>query len=198
MTKQQLQVSKFNSEIAMISKYDTDLLAGNEEEGLDYRDKLVKEETFELLSANNLDEKVDALCDLLYVVYGYADYLGIDIEPFFDEVHRTNMEKEGGPFREDGKILKPPGWRPPAIGDIFNNKALWNPATWESRWLAQFDNEDFAMAVRDTWADHAGQLPNAPPAWTKPWSELGDFTKDADRKIAATLIEKVRVVLFGK
>jgi predicted HAD superfamily Cof-like phosphohydrolase len=42
--------------------------------------------------------------------------MGIDLGPFFAEIHRTNMEKAGGPVRpSDGKILKPPGWKPPDI-----------------------------------------------------------------------------------
>lgn len=45
--------------------------------------------------------------------------LGIDLRPFFDEVHRTNMLKAGGPVREDGKKLKPPGWKPPRIADMY-------------------------------------------------------------------------------
>jgi len=45
--------------------------------------------------------------------------LGIDLMPFYEEVHRTNMAKLGGPKREDGKQLKPPGWEPPRIGEIL-------------------------------------------------------------------------------
>ena len=65
-------------------------------------------------------EMIDAICDLLYVTYGAANEMGIDLDPFFHEVHQTNMEKIGGPVREsDGKLLKPPGWTPPDIQGIL-------------------------------------------------------------------------------
>lgn len=44
-----------------------------------------------------------------------SEGLGIDLRPFFLEVHRTNMLKTTGPVREDGKRLKPEGWKPPRI-----------------------------------------------------------------------------------
>lgn len=82
------------------------------------RRALVAEEAKELDVAmldRNMPATIDALCDLLYVVFGTAVVLGVDIEPFFDEVHRTNMLKSTGEVRADGKRLKPPGWKPPDI-----------------------------------------------------------------------------------
>jgi predicted HAD superfamily Cof-like phosphohydrolase len=67
-------------------------------------------------------EMIDALCDLLYVTYGTASAMGIDIEPFFAEVHRANMNKfPGGKVcrRGDGKIVKPEGWQPPDIMGVY-------------------------------------------------------------------------------
>lgn len=58
-------------------------------------------------------EAIDGLCDLLYVIFGSAVAWGIDLEPFFDNVHKANMSKMGGKRREDGKILKPDNWVPP-------------------------------------------------------------------------------------
>lgn len=55
----------------------------------------------------------DALADLLYVTYGAAVEVGLDIAPIFEAVHEANMKKGPGPVREDGKKLKPPGWTPP-------------------------------------------------------------------------------------
>lgn len=61
----------------------------------------------------DIEETIDGLCDLLYVTFGTAVAMGIDLDPFFEEVHRANMAKLDGPKREDGKQLKPEGWQPP-------------------------------------------------------------------------------------
>lgn len=58
---------------------------------------------------------IDAMCDIIVVVHNTSNAMGIDLEPFFDEVHRTNMAKVGGGKRADGKAMKPTGWRPPQI-----------------------------------------------------------------------------------
>lgn len=58
---------------------------------------------------------IDGLCDLIYVACGAAVTMGIDLDPFWDEVQRANMGKAGGPVRADGKVLKPEGWRGPDI-----------------------------------------------------------------------------------
>lgn len=81
------------------------------------------EEAIELATPNNYEdlpvsvtpEQIDALCDTLYVVYGMAVEMGIDLERFFELVHEANMKKGPGPVREDGKKLKPEGWEPPKI-----------------------------------------------------------------------------------
>lgn len=62
-----------------------------------------------------LPEFVDALGDLEYVILGSACEVGVDLDPVFAEIHRSNMAKEGGGQRKDGKITKPPGWVPPDI-----------------------------------------------------------------------------------
>ena len=90
------------------------------------RANLIDEEAREYVDASDgqdMVEMIDALCDILYVTYGAASAMGIDLEPFFAEVHRTNMAKlgpDGKPIlREDGKGLKPPGWTPPDIAGIL-------------------------------------------------------------------------------
>ena len=71
----------------------------------------------------NMVEAADAIADLMYVVLGTAVELGINIEPIFEEVHRSNMSKldeAGQPiFREDGKILKGPNYSPPDIAPLL-------------------------------------------------------------------------------
>lgn len=87
------------------------------------RANLIHEEAIETVNAiknGDLVEAIDGMCDLLYVVFGTAVSFGIDLEPFFNEVHRTNMLKTTGPIREDGKRLKPEGWQPPRIKEMLD------------------------------------------------------------------------------
>lgn len=76
-------------------------------------------ETAEAIRAADLAGAIDGLCDLLCVVYGAALEFGVDLAPFWAEVHRTNMAKAGGPVRDDGKVLKPDGWTPPNIAGLL-------------------------------------------------------------------------------
>lgn len=87
--------------------------------------ELVREESKELWDAahaGDTEEQIDALCDILYVTYGYAVSQGWDLEEFFEEVHMTNMKKASGPKREDGKQLKPEGWKGPRIGYLIRKQ----------------------------------------------------------------------------
>lgn len=74
--------------------------------------------------APDLVEVLDGMCDLLYVTYGTAEDIGIDLEPFFDEVHRSNMAKAGGEKRADGKMQKPAGWTPPDLVEVLRRVIL--------------------------------------------------------------------------
>ena len=95
----------------------------------DMRVSLIEEELYEFDDAGNelrysqtneafikAQAKIaDSLTDLLYVVYGAAVTYGIDLEPMWKVVHHANMGKVGGGRREDGKILKPKGWKHPDL-----------------------------------------------------------------------------------
>ncbi|GJL54660.1 MAG: hypothetical protein NPIRA02_17920 [Nitrospirales bacterium] len=86
------------------------------------RKKDSKEEFDELQEAmktKDLPNIAKELADLLYVVYGTAVSCGIDMEPVFQEVHRSNMSKIGGHKREDGKWVKPPTYSPADISPIL-------------------------------------------------------------------------------
>lgn len=88
----------------------------------DLRCSLIREEAEETCAAievGDLVEAIDGMCDLLYVTLGTAVEFGIDLAPFFEEVHRSNMEKVGGATRDDGKILKPDGWQKPRIAEML-------------------------------------------------------------------------------
>lgn len=59
----------------------------------------------------NLVKVADAIGDLLVVVLGTAVACGIDIEPIFSEIHRSNMTKFiDGHKREGGKWIKGPSY----------------------------------------------------------------------------------------
>jgi predicted HAD superfamily Cof-like phosphohydrolase len=79
------------------------------------------EEFREAVAKSDVVEMIDALCDLLYVTYGAAVALGVDIDPFFDEVHRANMAKRGAGQRHDGKQLKPVDWKAPRIAELLES-----------------------------------------------------------------------------
>jgi len=84
---------------------------------------LIKEETTELqdaISNNDRVEQLDALIDILVVTIGAIHSLGARGEDAWDEVMRTNFAKidsETGKVRkrEDGKVLKPEGWKSPEL-----------------------------------------------------------------------------------
>lgn len=63
---------------------------------VEYRMSLINEEVQELNEAvKNKDTKetIDALADILYVVYGMGASLGIDLDKAYDIVHKSNMSK---------------------------------------------------------------------------------------------------------
>lgn len=81
------------------------------------------EELKEAMAKNDLAGIAKEMADLLYVVYGTAVSYGIDMDPVFREVHRSNMSKVGGYKREDGKWVKPATYSPAAIESILAKQA---------------------------------------------------------------------------
>merc|ERR1712032_964575 len=63
---------------------------------VDLRLKLIKEEVRELadaMMAKDMIETIDALGDILYVVYGAGGAFGINLDRAFDLIHESNMTK---------------------------------------------------------------------------------------------------------
>ncbi len=82
------------------------------------RSRLIMEEATEFVTAasqKDMVEMVDALCDLLYVAYGAAEVMGVDLEPIFAEVQRSNMTKAGVGEDPAGKVGKGPTFQPPDV-----------------------------------------------------------------------------------
>lgn len=90
------------------------------------RVSLIGEELMELndaLQKGNLVLIADALADLKYVVEGTAISCGLDLEPIFNEVHRSNMSKFiDGHRREDGKWIKGPSYSPANLAPIIEEQ----------------------------------------------------------------------------
>ena len=80
--------------------------------------------SFVVVSECDLVEVADALSDLAYVVKGGNVTFGIDAEPVFNEVHRSNMTKEGGAIRPDGKFIKPETYSKADIAPIILQQML--------------------------------------------------------------------------
>jgi|TARA_B110000977_G_scaffold168844_1_gene218327 predicted HAD superfamily Cof-like phosphohydrolase len=84
---------------------------------------LIDEEVGELVeavAANDRVEQLDALVDILVVTVGAIRAAGWDGEAAWREVMNTNFAKidaETGKVRkrEDGKVLKPEGWKAPEL-----------------------------------------------------------------------------------
>lgn len=94
-----------------IVDYDTAILRLN----------LISEELGELQEAimnRDLVAISDALADVEYVIKGTAVSYGIDLEPIFIEVHRSNMSKLVEK-REDGKVLRGENFQPPHIQKVL-------------------------------------------------------------------------------
>lgn len=88
------------------------------------RYKLIREENEEYLDAalrGDLVEVADALGDILYILCGTLLKHGLEhkIHEVFREIQRSNMSKlgaDGKPiYREDGKVMKGPGYFKPDI-----------------------------------------------------------------------------------
>jgi NTP pyrophosphatase (non-canonical NTP hydrolase) len=83
------------------------------------RADLIREEGNEAgdaLESGDLEHIAKELADLVYVTYGAALTLGIDLDAAVTAVHRSNMSKlvDGKPvMRPDGKVLKGPNYQPP-------------------------------------------------------------------------------------
>ena len=79
----------------------------------------VKELT-EAMKREDIVETADAFADLIYVTVGWALACGIPLDKVWEEVQKSNMLKDGGATRADGKILKPEGWVAPDIKSIID------------------------------------------------------------------------------
>lgn len=82
---------------------------------------LIDEEYKEFLEAHEVGDKVeelDACFDMIWVIIGFMKSRGWDCDKSWEEGAKSNLskiDKKTGKVikREDGKILKPEGWKEP-------------------------------------------------------------------------------------
>jgi predicted HAD superfamily Cof-like phosphohydrolase len=91
--------------------------------------RLIEEEHKELLEALAVGDRVetlDALIDILVVTIGAIHSAGMNGEGAWKEVMKTNFAKimEDGKVRkrEDGKVLKPVGWKAPELESFLTKE----------------------------------------------------------------------------
>lgn len=94
--------------------------------------KLISEEVTELSEAvegGNDVATLDAICDTMWTLIGYAHAKGYPIDTAWDAVALSNLRKidlRTGKVnrRADGKVLKPEGWKPPDIARILDDSGF--------------------------------------------------------------------------
>lgn len=122
MNNLQRQVKEFHEKHGVLVRDTPGLLSATE---LLLRIELLTSEVAEFVTAaanRNLTEMVDALADILYVTYGTALTLGVDMEEIMDEVHRSNMTKEVGKKDVSGKVPKGVGFEAPRIAELLSRQ----------------------------------------------------------------------------
>lgn len=122
MIREQLMVAQFHETFGI---HDSKIPTLVDTQTSELRIKLIQEEFDELKEAigeGSLVKIADGLADILYVVYGAAVSYGIDMDPIFREVHRSNMSKVGGHKREDGKWVKPATYSKARLEPIIQNQ----------------------------------------------------------------------------
>ena len=123
MIEEQSMVDEFHRKFAIHAQ---DIPSIPDETTRNLRIRLIQEEFDELKQALAHEDLVGIakeLADLLYVVYGTAVSYGIDMQPVFREVHRSNLSKVGGHKRADGKWVKPATYSPAQLGPILSSQA---------------------------------------------------------------------------
>tara|TARA_Y100000296_G_scaffold52994_1_gene60686 strand:+ start:47 stop:565 length:519 start_codon:yes stop_codon:yes gene_type:complete len=118
--------------------FETDIEDFHEKFDLEYRDYprpldpdeknfravCLREEVNEYVSAENLEDELDALVDLVYFALGTCYRHGFDFSAAWERVHAANMAKERAETKSDSKrdfdldVVKPAGWVAPDLTNI--------------------------------------------------------------------------------
>ena len=88
----------------------------------EFKEFLEAEAMLYLSGTANKSNCLKELADLVYVCYQYAENMRWNLDEAMFRVHQSNMSKldeYGKPiYREDGKVLKGPNYKPPNLEDL--------------------------------------------------------------------------------
>lgn len=84
----------------------------------------VNKELLRAIESRDLVKTADGIADAIYVLIGAALEFGIPLDRVWAAVHESNMAMMDPATgyvkrREDGKVLKPDGWKAPDIAGIL-------------------------------------------------------------------------------
>jgi predicted HAD superfamily Cof-like phosphohydrolase len=90
-----------------------------------FRLAAMMEELSEFILAKSLEDKYDALIDLIVFASGTLERMGLPIEPAMLEVVEANTEKLLGPNTKRGgfsiDLIKPEGWEPANVAQFIRS-----------------------------------------------------------------------------
>ena len=118
------QAKEFRSKYNLKNSHDRSTRAVQKELIIEEFKEFLEAEGFLFLHGKNHQEHaLKELADLVYVCYQYAENMGWFLDEALDRVHQSNLSKldeEGNPiYRDDGKVLKGPNYKPPSLEDLF-------------------------------------------------------------------------------
>jgi predicted HAD superfamily Cof-like phosphohydrolase len=108
------KVREFRAKMGLKVSYEPRLLTWEE---LSFYARFINEETSELLRAhedNNLVAAADAIGDLVYLLVGASQMMGLPFAHVLNAIHKANMGKvPGASKRHKDDVAKPDGWESP-------------------------------------------------------------------------------------
>lgn len=88
-------------------------------------DNLISTWSWNEWSKDDFENFTKEMADLVYVLYGTAIALGIDLDKAVELVHKSNMTKvfdDGRPrYKENGKVIKGPNYEKPDLRSVVKD-----------------------------------------------------------------------------
>jgi hypothetical protein len=147
---------------------------------------------------------IDGLCDLLYILGGASIAWGILLSPFFEAVHKANMEKGQYDRAHSVTVPKPNGWQPAdhATELQFQKNLTFLPGRLSQHYkptavaVTPEGVDVLAIIAREAFADHArATLTKPPEGMVKPWSETNEWGREGNRAVARAVVNALAVMV---